>query len=143
MKKILAITAIMLVGMTAFAQKTNIGYENLPNAAKDFININFAESNPVNILKDAETFEIEYEVRFDDGLKIEFDKNGEWKEIKNEINCLTFGFLPKNIESYLENNHNGFCVKEINREFAGYKIELTNDIEIIFNKNGKFKRYDD
>lgn len=143
MKKILVIITLLFVGMTTFAQKMNVGFESLPSIAKDFVSINFAESNPVNVLKDTEVFDVEYEVRFDDGLKIEFDKNGEWKEIKNEIDCLTFGFLPKNIGIYLENNHNGFCIKEIKREFKGFKVELTSDIEIIFDKNGNFKRYDD
>lgn len=143
MKKILVIITLLFVGMTTFAQKMNVGFESLPSIAKDFVSINFAESNPVNVLKDTEVFDVEYEVRFDDGLKIEFDKNGEWKEIKNEIDCLTFGFLPKNIGIYLENNHNRFCIKEIKREFKGFKVELTNDIEVVFDKNGNFKRYDD
>lgn len=143
MKKILVIITLLFVGMTTFAQKMNVGFESLPSIAKDFVSINFAESNPVNVLKDTEVFDVEYEVRFDDGLKIEFDKNGEWKEIKNEIDCLTFGFLPENIGIYLENNHNRFCIKEIKREFKGFKVELTNDIEVVFDKNGNFKRYDD
>ena len=143
MKKTLTIIALLFVGMTTYAQKTNISYESLPNDAKDFININFPETTPAVILKDTEAFDVEYEVRFNDGMKIEFNKDGDWEEIKNEISCLTFGFLPENIGNYLENNHNGLCVKEIKRELKGFKVELANDVEIIFDKNGKFKRYDD
>lgn len=143
MKKTLTIIALLFVGMTTYAQKTNISYESLPNDAKDFININFPSVTPAVVLKDTETFDVEYEVRFNDGMKIEFSEDGEWKEVKNDINCLTFGFLPENIGKYLENNHYGLCVKEIKRELKGFKIELANDVEIIFDKNGKFKRYDD
>lgn len=143
MKKTLTIIALLFVGMTTYAQKTNISYESLPNDAKDFININFPETTPAVILKDTEAFDVEYEVRFNDGMKIEFSEDGEWKEVKNDINCLTFGFLPENIGKYLENNHYGLCVKEIKRELKGFKVELANDVEIIFDKNGKFKRYDD
>lgn len=143
MKKTLTIIALLFVGMTTYAQKTNISYESLPNDAKDFININFPSVTPAVVLKDTETFDVEYEVRFNDGMKIEFSEDGEWKEVKNDINCLTFGFLPENIGKYLENNHYGLCVKEIKREFKGFKVELANDVEVIFDKNGKFKRYDD
>lgn len=143
MKKTLTIIALLFVGMTTYAQKTNISYESLPNDAKDFININFPSVTPAVVLKDTETFDVEYEVRFNDGMKIEFSEDGEWKEVKNDINCLTFGFLPENIGKYLENNHYGLCVKEIKRELKGFKVELANDVEIIFDKNGKFKRYDD
>ncbi len=143
MKKTLTIIALLFVGMTTYAQKTNIGYESLPNDAKDFININFPSVTPAVVLKDTETFDVEYEVRFNDGMKIEFSEDGEWKEVKNDINCLTFGFLPENIGKYLENNHYGLCVKEIKRELKGFKVELANDVEIIFDKKGKFKRYDD
>lgn len=143
MKKTLTIIALLFVGMTTYAQKTNISYESLPNDAKDFININFPSVTPAVVLKDTETFDVEYEVRFNDGMKIEFSEDGEWKEVKNDINCLTFEFLPENIGKYLENNHYGLCVKEIKRELKGFKVELANDVEIIFDKNGKFKRYDD
>ena len=143
MKKTLTIIALLFVGMTTYAQKTNISYESLPNDAKDFIKINFPSVTPAVVLKDTETFDVEYEVRFNDGMKIEFSEDGEWKEVKNDINCLTFGFLPENIGKYLENNHYGLCVKEIKRELKGFKVELANDVEIIFDKNGKFKRYDD
>lgn len=51
--------------------------EQLPEAVQTYIEKNYADKNIVYVKKDAELFETTYEVCFDDGMKVEFDEDGQ------------------------------------------------------------------
>lgn len=51
-------------------------------------------------------------------------------------------FVPNAIQTYVANNQKGAKVVGIERTRGGYDIELSNGIEMKFDKNGNFKRYD-
>ncbi|MDO4692440.1 MAG: PepSY-like domain-containing protein, partial [Porphyromonadaceae bacterium] len=75
-------------------------------------------------------------------VKIEFDRNGQWREIE----CLIDGaalpanilaILPAPIVQYVQRNYPGIGIHEIERKSYGYKVELVNDKEILFDRNGE------
>ena len=51
--------------------------EQLPEVVQTYIEKNYADKNIVYVKKDAELFETTYEVAFDDGMKVEFDEDGQ------------------------------------------------------------------
>ena len=50
--------------------------------------------------------------------------------------------IIQNILEYVANNYSGSRIEKIKREHHHYEVELTNDIELKFNKKGEFKRVD-
>ena len=55
--------------------------DQLPAAAQTYIEKTYPEKTIVYVKKDAELFETTYEVAFDDGMKIEFNGDGELTDI--------------------------------------------------------------
>ncbi|MBQ6725032.1 MAG: PepSY-like domain-containing protein [Bacteroidales bacterium] len=104
------------------------------------MNKHFSDKEVSTVFYD--TDDKEYEVRFSDGSKIEFDKKGSWEEIEDRDN-VPATVMPQPIRDYLATNHKNTKVRKISADRRGYEVELLGDMELKFNKKGKFLRYDD
>ena len=51
--------------------------------------------------------------------------------------------LPKGIRNFVAKQQPGQRIVGIDKERSGYDVELTNGIDLKFNKAGQFIRYDD
>ncbi len=142
-KKILLCLAVALTPALAFADDYTHDATVLPQAARDVIHNNFdAAISVVKIDKDFGRVS-EYEVVLTDGSEIQFDNKGNWKDIEAARGKTVPGsFVPNAIQTYVANNQKGAKVVGIERSRGGYEIELSNGIEMKFDKNGNFKRYD-
>ena len=84
MKKIIAlILSLSVFALSAKADDKPIDYEQLPAAAKAFIQSDFPSLSISFITRDADLLDTTYDVHFTNGLKLEFNSKGEWKEISN------------------------------------------------------------
>lgn len=116
----------------------------LPEAARTTIANNCkAQVSVVKIDKDFGRVS-EYEVILTDGTEISFDRNGNWDNVEtNNAKSVPAGFIPKAVSEYVSKNHKGTRIVGIDKERSGYDVDLSNGIEIKFDKNGVFLRYDD
>ena len=137
-----AIAVFLLFGATASygQEKKAIDFSALPQTAQDFVNQYFSAKEVSTVFYDSD--DREYEVRFSDGSKIEFDKKGSWEEIKDRDN-VPAAVIPQPINDFLAAHHKNAKVLKISHDRKGYEVELLGDIELKFNKKGKFQRYDD
>lgn len=146
MKKIM----MMLVAIAVFASACEddekvISESKLPSAAKDFIETHFPDATVVRATKDTEG-STEYDVRLDNGFKLEFNNSGAWREIEGygaEIPATILDELPEGIVTYVEANHDTQDISKIDRNKSSYEVGLTGGLEVIFNLEGGFVRYDD
>ena len=116
-----------------------VPFQSLPAPARTFISTHYADM-PVPFAK-AEL--CEYEVVLPDGTEIEFTKKGEWKKIDAEHVFVPAGIistLPAPISDYLTTTFAGIGVEKIEKgPFGGYELELANDAELRFSKEGMLK----
>lgn len=145
MKKLL-FTIIALLGIsTAAMAKDTYAHDSsvLPKAAQTILANNFkAKVNLVKIDKDFGRVS-DYEVILTDGTEITFDKNGNWENVEIGVrDTIPSYFIPKAVSSYVKQNQPGQKIVGIDKEKSGYDIELANGIEIKFNKDGQFIKYD-
>ena len=86
----------------------------------------------------------EYEVIMTDGTEIKFDPQGNWKEVETRSSSsVPEGFVPLAIRKYVKANHAGTRVVGIEKTRKGYEVELSDGIDMQFNKDAEFVRYDD
>jgi Protein of unknown function (DUF2874). len=52
------------------------------------------------------------------------------------------GFLPTAMANYVATNFPGVNIIEVNKERSKFEVELNNGVELVFDKNGNFLRYD-
>lgn len=145
LKKIL-LTMIALAGITATAvAKDTYAHDGsvLPKAAQTVLANNFnAKVNLVKIDKELGRVS-DYEVILTDGTEITFDKNGNWDNVEIGLKgTIPSYFIPKAISSYVKKNQPGQKIVGIDKERSGYDVELANGVEIKFNKDGNFIKYD-
>lgn len=85
MKKLASLLALVLLlaGATpALAGDDRpIAYEKLPAAARQFITAHFADTRLSYAKVDSEWWDTTYEVVFIDGRKVEFARDGSWREV--------------------------------------------------------------
>lgn len=141
MKKNL-ILLFCLAALSLFACETPdtpITKEQLPQIAQSFINLYFNDVQIAYIQKDNDS----YDVKFSNGFEVDFNKKGEWKEVDCQASEVPAGIIPENIRNYVNANYNGFFIVQIGKDHSEYDVELNNGLELVFDKNGNFKRIDD
>lgn len=141
MRKIIGI-AIVLITNFAFAQEVIVPFNQLPAKAKTFINQHFKGVKVTNVIQDKDVFSKDFDVNFENGTKVEFDRTGNWKEIKSLSGSMPSSLVPAKIKQYISNNYKGANIVEINKEARKIDVELSNGIDLDFDKNGNFLRID-
>lgn len=140
--KLVLTTSFVVSLSVASAQDKVITFSQLPATAQNFVKSEFKNQQISMVKEDKELFNRDYEVKFNDGLEIEFDKNGNWKKIDNHKSAVPSKFIPASIIKYVEKSFPGTFVTEIKKDNRKYDIELSNGIDLEFNSKGKFLRID-
>ena len=142
-----AILAVAVVFTMASCDKDEelISNEQLPSVSKSFISEHFGSAKIISTIKDTENSGLEYEVKLDNGVNINFDSQGLWQEIevRNDKTPLpnTAFILPAIVE-YVTINYPTIGINGIDRELNGFDVELTNDLDLEFDSEGNFVRID-
>lgn len=128
-----------LMSTSILADDTPIPVDQLPEAARTFVQANFKGQKIVYAEKDWNSFEC----RLKDGTKIEFTKKGAWKKIDRKKDAVPAELVPEVIREYVKANFEDCIITKIDKERYGYDIELSNDIDLKFNYQGAFIGMDD
>jgi hypothetical protein len=139
MKHFLMALLCLLVSNVALADDTPIPVEQLPVAAKTFVQTHFQGKKILYAEKDWNS----YECRLNDGTKIEFNRKGNWKKVDCHMTAVPAGIVPETIQQYVTSNFPGTVITKIDKERYGYDIELSNDIDLKFNYQGALIGMDD
>lgn len=140
----LSLAAIIGLGACNKTEKKTIAFNELPQAAQTFVNTHFANKQIAVVYHDTEVGDRDYEVRFTDGANIDFTKQGEWDEVEDrDTNGVPTAIIPTAINEYVATKHAGQYVVQIGKDRNEYDVELNSTVEITFDKNGSFVRYDD
>jgi hypothetical protein len=140
--KRLTLLTLLLISTVSFAQDKKITAAQLPATAQNFIKQHFKGQTVTSANMNKEMFDIDYETVLSNGVKINFDSNGNW----DEIDCKTgvpSTVIPKAITTFVNTNYKGQNVVQIDKKIAGYDIELSSGTELEFDTAGKFLRIDD
>lgn len=137
----------MVLGFVTMAQASDTYAHDgsvLPESASSVIKNNFnAKVSVVKIDKDFGRIS-EYDVVLSDGTEITFDRNGNWKDIEVANNrTVPASMVPASITAYVKDNQVAQHIVGIEKNRSGYEVQLSNGVDMKFNENGQFVRYDD
>ena len=111
-----------------------ITYSQLPVAAQQFIKKYFPRHKIALAKMEREFLGRSYDVIFTSGDKVEFNRSGEWTEIDCKSAPVPAGIVPAPIVNYVRKNYQGAQIMEIGRKDNYYEVNLSNRLEIKFNK---------
>ncbi|MCR5131380.1 MAG: PepSY-like domain-containing protein [Prevotella sp.] len=144
MKK-LALMALMCITLSGscIADDRIIPVEQLPSAAQSFIKKTFPGQKISYAQIDRDGLTTNYEVRLDDGTEVTFNKKGKWDQVDCEKKPVPASLVPSGIMKYVKSKFPDTFIEKIDKERNGYEIELSNDLDLRFDKKGKLKGLDD
>lgn len=116
----------------------------LPAKAQTFLNTYFKDVKVALATQDTELFSKSYDVVFNTGDKVEFDKSGEWTEVRCRQTGVPAAIVPAQIAEYVKTTYPDAQILQIERDDRGeYEIKLSNRWEITFNKQMQVIDIDD
>ncbi len=129
----MALWCLMLLLTTACVD------EKIPPHSQAFIDKYFPNSTVVLVeMDDDDDNGRKYSVLLNDGTKIEFDLQGEWKRVGRNKTGVPATLIPKSISEYVKTNYPEEVITKLSLKPYGYKIELSNDEDVRFNLQGQF-----
>lgn len=140
----MAIFAAVSLSACNHEDKKVIQFGELPQAAQTFVDTHFADKQVSIVYHDTELADKDYEVIFTDGANIDFSKKGEWTKVEDrDTNGVPTAIMLQGIVDYVSTNFAGQYVVQLGKERSNYEVELNNGVEMVFDKEGQFLRYDD
>ena len=140
MKRFLLLIAATLTFSAASAQDSKVTFNDLPADAINFVREHFLVDHIASVWKDTDYNDEEYTVIFRDGLEIEFNGNGDWKELKARLGKVPDHVVPDKILAHVRATFPFESIKEVSRNLTKkrYEAELTDDQELKFDENFNF-----
>lgn len=136
MKKyiIIAIAAIAaLTTGTAYADNDRpITVNQLPQASQEFIKKYFPNEKVAFAKEDSDLFGTTYDVVFTSGSKVEFLKDGSWKEIDCRYAAVPAEVVPAQIAAYINGTYPETKVVSIDRDRRDIEVKISNGLELTF-----------
>lgn len=145
MKKLLSIIAMLTIVFAASARDTySRNVKDLPQKAQTSLTKNFKSQVSVIKLDKKLNHISEYEVVLNDGSEITFDNKGNWKEVEvNKTSNVPAAYIPSPIAKYVNQNYKHARIIGIEKDNKGYEVQLSNDQDLKFDRQGNFLRIDD
>lgn len=116
-----------------------ITFDRLPASAQTMLNQNFADKGPLVITADWD----DYKVRYASGEKVEFDKRGNWRDIECKTSQVPTELIPTKIAANVNASFPGSTITEIDRDSFGYSVQLSNGLELEYNRRCQVIEVDD
>lgn len=141
MKYFLGLTMMFaFIGLNA--QERYLTVSEYPNKITSFITSHFSKSEIISIKEEKEIRKTEYEVKLNSMEELEFDEDFTIKKIESKTG-LPNSVLSDKVISYVAENYANKKIVEWKRKRKTDEIELDNDLELVFDKEGNFLRVDD
>lgn len=115
----------------------------LPTKAQTLITTYFKNHKVALAKMEPGLFYKSYDIIFTNGEKLEFDKSGDWTEVKCQMSEVPQDIIPVPIRSYLKENYPNEKVLQIERKNKEYEVKLSNRWEITFDREFRVMDIDD
>ena len=132
----IAICCMMSFNIVANAGNDKpINVNELPAKAQTLLSKHFKGQKVMLATIESGVVSRSYYVVLKNGTKLEFDKKGNLTEIDCKQGIVPSQLIPQPIKNYLKENYRGEAVRKIELNKKEYEVELTNGIDLTFNKH--------
>ena len=143
-KLVLAVVAMFAMSTMVMADNDKpVQVNQLPAAAQTFLNTYFKDVKVALATQDTELFSKSYDVVFNNGDRVEFNKSGEWTEVRCRQTGVPAQIVPAPIAEYVKTTYPDAKILQIERDSREWEIKLSNRWEITFDKQMRVIDIDD
>ena len=142
MKKMILALAVAIFSIACAAEDKPVTFEQLPTAAKEFINVNYPDEKMSYAFVDDDVIRPDYTVRLANGVEITFEHDGSLEKIET-AGGVPDGVVPVQISDYVKANYPDAVILEYEVGRKDYEVKLSNRLELKFDSNFRLKGVDD
>ena len=147
MKRVrMILTGVLLSALTLPAAAGNdrpIVVGELPAVAREFLRTHFDGLEVSYAKVDEHFFDKEYKVVFVNGAKVEFAKDGAWKEVDCKYGEVPAAAVPRQIADEVARLFPACRIVSIERDRSEYEVKLDNGTELTFDRKFRLTDMDD
>ena len=143
MKKYFSVVLMALCSLTACAKEQVIAYDQVPEPAKAIVAAHFDASQIAYVTLDKGLLDAEYDVKFNDGRSLEFNKAGELLKVDCKQTEVPAALIPEAVRAYAKANFPNAFITEWSKDDRRWKAELNSGLDLEFNSKYEFIRIDD
>ena len=143
MKKFLSVVLIALCSLTACANEQVIPFDQVPEPAKAIVAAHFDASQIAYVTLEKDLLDAEYDIKFNDGRSLEFNKAGELLKVDCKQTEVPAALIPEAVRAYVKANFPNAFITEWSKDDRRWKAELNAGLELEFNSKYEFIRIDD
>ncbi len=143
MKKYFSVVLMALCSLTACAKEQVITFDQVPEPAKAIVAAHFDASQIAYVTLDKGLLDVEYDVKFNDGRSLEFNKAGELTKVDCQQTEVPSALIPELVRQYVKANFPNAFITEWSKDDRRWKAELNSGLDLEFNSNYEFVRIDD
>lgn len=126
-KAILLLAVMMVMSFNAKADNDQvITFDQMPAPAQALLKQYFADKVPLVVTVDWD----DYTIMYQSGEKVEFDKQGEWKEISCRTTRVPDELIPEPIKTHINATFPGAVIVKLEKNLRGYEVKLTNGLDV-------------
>lgn len=117
---------------------------DLPTTSDTFVRTYFPNATYLTVKKQnkADSDGSIYDVSLTNGFEIDFDAAGNWIDIDGNPQAIPVELIPEKINTYVTTNYANLFVTSIDKEPTSIEVELSNNLELVFDLQGNFLRID-
>ncbi len=134
--------AVAIFSIACAAEDKPVTFEQLPTAAKEFINVNYPDEKMSYAFVDDDVIRPDYTVRLANGVEITFEHDGSLEKIET-AGGVPDGVVPVQISDYVKSNYPDAVILEYEVGRKEYEVKLSNRLELKFDSNFRLKGVDD
>lgn len=127
-----AVLVIAVVVAVNIEYEKPVSQEKLPAAAQSFLEQYYPGGNIALVMKSLDDMKVTYETIYTDGVRVEFDRRGEWKKVGSGLSPVPQDLIPPQITAYLSANFPALDVVKIERDRKEWEVKLSNRMELTF-----------
>ena len=143
MIKYFSVVLIALFSLTACANEQVIPFDQVPEPAKAIVAAHFDASQIAYVTLDKGLLDDEYDIKFNDGRSLEFNKAGELLKVDCKQTEVPSALIPEVVRAYVKANFPNAFITEWSKDDRRWKAELNSGLELEFNSKHEFIRIDD
>lgn len=135
-----ALVCMVMVASSTFVNDKMIYADQLPMMAKAFVHQNFPGQSIVYASIDRSFADNMYEVCLNNGVELGFDDQGNWDKVDCNLEAVPSQIIPDTVNNYMKSNFTDVVVNKIHKRFYGYRVELSNHLNLRLNNEGELTR---
>ncbi len=113
-------------------------HTEIPVRSQNFLDQHFSRNSIILVEMDKDDEGMEYSVWLNDGTRVDFDIHGSWKRVARKKTGVPVELVPPAIMEYVKTHYPDNVVTKFSKKNYGYKLELSDDMDLRFNHQCQF-----